>query len=76
MKKQDEKILTNLLSGKAAKRYEGKQVVICAGRVFVFPKDDKKSRELLGKLIAKYPKEAPTIAFVPKQGTYILLLQR
>ncbi|GEM_PF-4485118 len=76
MKRQNEKILTNLLSGKTAKKYEGKQVVICGGQVFVFPKDDNKSKEMLDKLITKYPNSTPTIAFVPKHGTYILNLQK
>ena len=76
MKSRDEKLLTNLLSGKAAKKYEGKHVVICGGQVFVLPRDDIKSKELLDKLIAEHPKITPTITFVPKHGTYILTLQK
>lgn len=74
MSKQDEKILTNLLSGKTAKKYEGKQVVISEGEVYILPKDDNKSKEALNELIAKHPKATPTITFVPKHGTYILIL--
>lgn len=76
MKMQNDKILTNLLSGKAAKKYEGKQVVICGGEAYILPTDDSKSKELLNKLIAKYPKIKPTITFVPKHGTYILILNK
>ncbi len=74
MSKLDEKILTSLLSGKTAKKYEGKQVVIIGGEVYVLPQDDNKSKEVLNKLIAKHPKVTPTITFVPKHGTYILVL--
>lgn len=76
MKTQDEKILTNLLSGKTAKKYEGKQVVIVEGKVYILPQDDKKSKEVLNNLIAKHPKIMPTITFVPKHGTYILILNK
>lgn len=74
MKTQDEKLLTHLLSGKASKKYEGKQVVICDGKVYILPLDDKKSKEFLNKLISAHPKATPTITFVPKHGTYILIL--
>lgn len=76
MKTQDDKILTNLLSGRTAKKYEGRQVVIVEGKVYVLPYDDKKSKQVLNKLISKHPKATPTITFVPKHGTYILILNR
>lgn len=72
MKTQEDNILTSLLSGKTAKKYEGRQVVIVEGKVYVLPYDDKKSKEVLNKLISKHPKVTPTITFVPKAGTYIL----
>ena len=76
MKTQDDKILTNLLSGKAGKKYEGKQVVIIGGEIYILPKDDKNSKEILNNLIAKHPKITPIITFVPKHGTYILILNK
>lgn len=76
MNRQDEKILTNLLSGKTAKKYEGKQVVIVEGKIYILPQDDKKSKEFLNKLIAINPKATPTITFVPKHGAYILILNK
>jgi len=76
MKTQDDKILTNLLSGKAAKKYEGKQVVILGGNVYILPRNDKKSKETINSLINKYPNTTPTITFVPKHGTYILVLNK
>lgn len=72
---KDEQIITNLLSGKTAKKYQGRQVVVCKGHVYILPSNDKKSQEFLNKLIAKYPKTTPTITFVPKHGSYILILQ-
>lgn len=76
MSKKDEKILANLLSGKTAKKYEGKQVVICEGHVYVLPGDDKKAGDFFNRLIAKHPKSTPTITFVPRHGTYILVLEK
>ena len=68
MKIQDEKILTSLLSGKASKKYEGKQVVIFAGEIYVLPRNDDKSKEVLNQLIIKHPGVTPTVTFVPKHG--------
>lgn len=72
MNRQDDRILTSLLSGKTAKKYEGKQVIIIGGEVYILPKDDKKSKEILNRLISKHPKATPTITFVPKHGACIL----
>lgn len=76
MNRQNGKMLANLLSGKAAKKYEGKQVVIYGEEVYILPQDDKKSKDFFNKLIAQHPKVAPTITFVPKHGTYILITNR
>lgn len=76
MSRQNGKILANLLSGKANKKYEGKQVVIYGEEVYILPQNDNKSKEFLNKLITKHPKATPTIAFVPKHGTYILIINR
>ena len=56
MKNGDKKIITTLLSGKVAKKYEGKQVVVCGGKVHILPRDDKKANSLLNKLIKQYHK--------------------
>ena len=68
-----DQIITNLLSGKMDKKYEGKQVVVFDNKVYLLPEDDKKSAKFVEKLIKKNPKSTPTIAFVPKEGSYILL---
>lgn len=76
MKVQDEKILANLLSGKVSKKYEGRQVVIVEGEAYILPQDDSTSKKVLNKLIAKHPKATPTITFVPRHGTYILIVNK
>lgn len=76
MIRQNGKILASLLSGKADKKYEGKQVVIYGEDVYVLPQDDNKSKEFFNKLIVEHPKATPTITFVPKHGTYILIANR
>ena len=67
--------ITNLLAGKMGKKYEGKQVVIIGGEVYILPDNDQKSARFLNELVKKNPKSTPTIAFVPKKGSYILILQ-
>ena len=74
MKKDKEKILSTLLSGKAAKKYQGKQVVIFDQQVYILPENDKEAAKLVNSLIVKKPGITPTITFVPKQGTYILVI--
>ncbi len=70
-----EKILANLLSGRAGKKYQGKQVIIFGNEVYILPEDDQKSASLVDQLIKKYPQAKPTITYVPCQGTYILFLK-
>jgi len=75
MKKDiDKKILYQLLSGKKGKQYQGKQVIICAGDVFVVPGNRPAVDALMRKLAKNYPDITPTVTFVPKQATYILLV--
>lgn len=76
MRKQNEQIIANLLSGKAAKKFAGKQVVIFQDDVYILPRNDVKAKEFLNQLITKYPNTTPTITFVPKHGTYILILHK
>lgn len=70
-----EKVLTNLLSGKAGKKYQGKQVVILDGQVYILPEDGQESADFVDELIKKHPKSRPTITYVPCRGTYILLFK-
>lgn len=70
-----DKIITSLLSGKMGKRYEGKQVILFDEKVYILPQDDQKSAKFVEGLIKQNPKSTPTVAFVPKKGSYILLTQ-
>jgi len=72
VKKTDETIIAALLSGKAGKKYEGKEVVVLKGKVYILPDDDEESRDLLNNLIAKHPNATPTLVDVPRPGIYIL----
>ncbi|KKR71740.1 MAG: hypothetical protein UU14_C0020G0013 [Candidatus Roizmanbacteria bacterium GW2011_GWB1_40_7] len=72
MKDNTDKLIDKLLSGKAAKKYQGKQVVIIAGKAHILPDNDKASVELVNKLEKKYPKQIPHLLFVPRPETYIL----
>ena len=72
MKNDKDKIIDKLLSGKAEKKYQGKQVVIMGDQVHILPDDDRASVELVNKLEKKYPKQIPHLLFVPRSETYIL----
>ena len=67
------KILASLLSGKVAKKYQGKQVLIVGKKIYILPANDQKAADFVNSLLAKKPQITPTITFVPKQGTYILI---
>ncbi|MBU1127418.1 MAG: DUF5678 domain-containing protein [Patescibacteria group bacterium] len=54
-------------------KYSGKHVIIIGGEIYAKKTGSAKSK-LLEKLIKKYPKEKPIIAYVPKEDTLILLL--
>ena len=53
-------------------RYRGKRVVIIHGKVFPGPSGIAGFRKLKA-LLRRYPKETPTIVYVPKADTLILL---
>ena len=54
-------------------RYRGKRVVIIHGKVFPAPRGAMGFRQLKG-LLKRYPGETPTIVYVPKAETLILIL--
>ncbi|MFZ5366464.1 MAG: hypothetical protein ACOZBZ_04235 [Patescibacteria group bacterium] len=54
-------------------KYAGKHLVVIKGKIFA-TKTGKAQVSLLDKLVKKYPKETPTILYVPKADTLILLL--
>ena len=54
-------------------RYRGKRVILIHGRVFPSPAGKPGFRKLQA-LLQRYPAETPTIVYVPKAETLILLL--
>lgn len=54
-------------------RYRGKRVVVIQGKVFPGAKGSTGLRQLR-RLLKRYPHETPTIVYVPKAETLILLL--
>ncbi|MBI4130656.1 hypothetical protein HY468_05035 [Candidatus Roizmanbacteria bacterium] len=68
----NEKIVNKLLSGKAEKKYFGKQVVVMGGTAHILPESDEDSKKLVDQLEKKYPKQIPHLLFVPRPETYIL----
>jgi len=54
-------------------RYRGKWVILIHGKVFPHPRGVAGVRKMRG-LLKHYPGETPTIVYVPKAETLILLL--
>lgn len=54
-------------------RYRGKRVVIIHGKIFPSA-NRRKGFHTLKTLLDRYPKETPTIVYVPRAETLILLL--
>ena len=69
---QDKELIDRLLSGTAEEKYQGKQVVIMGGRIFILPEDDQKAVTLVEDLEKKHPNQIPHLVFVPRPETYIL----
>lgn len=73
MKKTDKTVIAALLSGKGPKKYEGKEVVVLKGKVYLLPDDDQEAKEFFDNLIVKNPKATPTLVDVPTRDIYILI---
>lgn len=52
-------------------RYQGKHVVLVAGKVFT-AKSGQGASKILKTVREKFPREIPEIAYLPKAGTLIL----
>lgn len=72
VKAQNEEIVSKLLSGTAEVQYQGKQVVVIGGDVFILPDDDREAAALVEDLEEQHPDEIPQVVFVPHAGTYVL----
>lgn len=54
-------------------KYSGKHIIIMKGKIYATKTGQAKS-ELLEKLLKKYPKEIPTITYIPAEDSLILFL--
>lgn len=54
-------------------KYEGKHIVVIGGKIYA-TKTGMAQVELLDKLMKKYPREKPSIAYIPDAETLILVL--
>lgn len=52
-------------------KYKGQHVIIIGGKVFA-TKTGRASSDLLEKLLKKYPKEIPSITYIPTEDSLIL----
>ena len=53
-------------------KYQGKHIIIIGGKIYA-TKTGKQSAMQLEKLLEKYPKETPSITYIPKADTLILI---
>ncbi len=54
-------------------KYKGKHIVIIGGKIYTTKTGQAKTK-LLEKLLKKYPKEIPTITYIPSEDSLILLI--
>lgn len=54
-------------------KYQGKHIIVIGGKIYA-TKTGAAEAKLLDKLVNQYPKETPTILYVPKADTLILIL--
>lgn len=52
-------------------KYKGKHIVAIAGKVYTATTGEE-ANKILEKVIKKYPKETPTITYIPKEEILIL----
>jgi len=53
-------------------KYKGKHIIIIGGKIYA-TKTGRAKTEILEKLLKKYPKEIPTITYIPAEESLILL---
>jgi len=52
-------------------KYKGKHIIIIGGKIYA-TKTGRAKTEILEKLLKKYPKEIPTITYIPTEDSLIL----
>ena len=68
-KKNTSKVETRLLSDP---RYRGKHIVMIGGKIFAVT-TGQQAAKVFDRVTKKYPKEIPTLAYIPKEDTLILI---
>lgn len=53
-------------------KYKGKHIIAIGGKIYA-TKTGKAKSELLDKLLKKYPSTTPTITYIPKVDSLILI---
>jgi len=73
MVKKEKRTIKNLIS-KVYKnpKYKGRHIIIIGGKIYA-TKTGRAKTEILEKLLKKYPKEIPTITYIPAEESLILL---
>ena len=68
------KAITDILISQAYRdpKYQGKHIIIIDGKIYA-AKTGKESARQLEELLKKYPKETPSITYIPKVDTLILI---
>ena len=62
-----------LLSALSSPKYRGRHLVIVKGKIFA-AQTGQAATKIFREVVKKYPKEKPTITYIPKDGSLILLL--
>jgi len=72
MVKKEKRTIKNLIS-KVYKnpKYKGRHIIIIGGKIYA-TKTGRAKTEILEKLLKKYPKEVPTITYIPTEDSLIL----
>lgn len=62
----------NSLKALSSPKYRGKHLVMVKNKIFT-AKTGQEAAKIFREVIKEYPKEKPTITYVPKEGSLILL---
>lgn len=68
------KITTDILISQAYRnpKYQGKHIIVIGGKIHA-KETGRESAKQLEKLLKRYPKETPSITYIPKADTLILI---
>ncbi len=69
-KKADSKVLSKKIYSDP--KYKGRHIIIIGGKIFA-SKTGLTASKMLEELLKKYPRSTPTLTYIPKADTLILL---